>query len=66
MAKTQFTKRNKQRGKKACQCWDCIRAEGLTPPRPLLHKHKALYVQLPENPYIVKNKKDDAPYTNGR
>jgi hypothetical protein len=51
MAQTNFTKKVKERGRKKCRCWDCLRAEGLTPPRAVLHKHKLLYGNLPENPY---------------
>lgn len=29
--------------KHACECFDCVRAEGLTPPTSLRGNHKALY-----------------------
>lgn len=48
-------KARKKTSKRKCECWDCLRQEGLTPPRSALHKHKPLYGDLPEeNPYVTK------------
>lgn len=29
--------------RRTCQCWDCLRAEGLTPPLSLRSKYLSLY-----------------------
>lgn len=42
-----FAQKLRQRPKDTCECWDCLRSEGLTPPRSDRGKHKSLY--YPEN-----------------
>jgi hypothetical protein len=58
---TPFQKKLKkfEHGRRVCTCWDCLRQVGLTPPRPVLHKHKLLYGDLGKNPYIEKAKRAD-------
>jgi hypothetical protein len=54
MAQTNFQKKLKEFKRiHRCTCWDCLRKNGLTPPRPVLHKHKPLYGVLGDNPYIA-------------
>lgn len=43
-----FAQKLRQRPKDTCECWDCLRSKGLTPPRNLRPKHPSLY--YPEGP----------------
>lgn len=38
-----FPLKLRQRPEDKCSCWDCLRAEGLTPPLSLRNKHLPLH-----------------------